>query len=59
MDKDTIVNALNAIQNGASAAKYYDEMEVVIGLVMNATDADIAAVVAEIHEDTDSADPKD
>jgi hypothetical protein len=57
MDRDTILNAANAIQGGADGAGYYDELEVIIGLIMNATDENIAAVWHEIHEDTE-AEPK-
>jgi hypothetical protein len=54
MDKDKIVEALNAIQNGTDAGHFHDELEVVIGLVMNASDEDIAAVIQEIHEDAEN-----
>jgi len=42
------LNAANAIQNGTDAGAYHDELEVIIGLIMNASDEDIAAVVEEI-----------
>ena len=58
MDKDKILNAANAVQGGADGAGFYDELEVIIGLIMNATDEDIAAVWHEIHEDAENADPK-
>ena len=51
MDKDKVVNALNAIQNGAGAGQYHEELEVAIGVLVEASDLLIAAVVAEIHED--------
>jgi hypothetical protein len=51
MDKDRILNAANAIQGGADAGDYYDELEMIIGLIMKASDEDIAAVWREIHED--------
>jgi hypothetical protein len=58
MDKDKIVNALNAIQNGADIGGYHDELEVIFCLIMNATDADIAAAIQEIHEDAEGEEPK-
>lgn len=51
MNKDTILNAANAIQNGADAGAYHDELEVIIGLVMESSDEAIAAVVQEISID--------
>jgi hypothetical protein len=54
MDKDKILNAANAIQGGADGGNYNDELEVIIGLIMNATDEDIAAVWQEIHEDAET-----
>ena len=57
LDKDKIVNALNAIQNGKSdGGEYHDELEVAIGVLMETSDERIAAVVQDIHEDADSAD---
>jgi hypothetical protein len=59
MDKDRLVNAANAIQGGADAGNYYDELEMIIGLIMNTSDADIAAVWREIHEDAqETAEPQ-
>jgi hypothetical protein len=59
MDKDKILNAANAIQGGADAGAYNDELEVIIGLIMNATDADIAVVWQEIHEDAENTNPQE
>ena len=57
LDKDKIVNALNAIQNGKSdGGEHHDELEVAIGVLMETSDERIAAVVQDIHEDADSAD---
>ena len=53
MNKDKILNAANAIQNGTDAGTYHDELEVIIGLIMNASDEDIAAVIEEISIDQD------
>ena len=58
MNKDKIVNALNAIQNGDNGSGYHDELEVAIGILMETSEETIAAVVQEIHEDADVADPK-
>ncbi|MDD4474288.1 MAG: hypothetical protein PHV95_00655 [Eubacteriales bacterium] len=55
MDKDKILNALNAIQNGTDAGVFHDELEVAIGILMETSDEVIAAVILEIHEDDDSA----
>lgn len=51
MNKDKILNAANAIQNGADVGVYHDELEIIIGLIMNASDENIAAVVEEISTD--------
>jgi hypothetical protein len=53
LDKDSIVNALNAIQNGKDAGFYHDQLEVVIGVLMETSEETIAAVIKDIHEDTD------
>lgn len=52
MNKDRILNAANAMQNGANAGAYHDELEVIIGLIMGASDEAIAAVVHDISTDT-------
>ena len=52
MNKDSILNAVNKLQGTDDGAAFYDELEVIIGLIMNATDEDIAAVVQDIHDDT-------
>jgi hypothetical protein len=59
MDKDTIVNALNAIQNGADAGDYHDALGVAISVLMETSDLTIAAVIQDIHADSDSTNPKD
>ncbi len=51
MDKDKILEALNAIQNGAAAGGYHDEMETVIAVIVNAKDEDIAAAWDDFHTD--------
>ena len=58
MNKDNILEAANAMQNGEDSNKYYDELEVIIGLIMKATEDEIAAIVQEIHEDDIAADPQ-
>ena len=57
MNKDKIIEAANAIQNGNDGGEYHDELEIIIGLIMNATDKDIAAIVQDIHDDSDSVNP--
>ena len=56
MNKDRILEAINKLQGTDDGAAYYDELEVIIGLIMNATDEDIEAIVQEIHDD--GADPQ-
>jgi len=51
VNKDKILNAANAIQNGTDAGAYHDELEVIIGLIVNASDENIAAVIEEISID--------
>jgi hypothetical protein len=58
VDKDKILNALNAIQGGADAGYYHDELEVAIGILMETSEEAIAAVVKDIHEDDDSTNPQ-
>jgi hypothetical protein len=53
VDKDRILEAANAIQNGMDAGAYYDELEVIIGLIMEASEETIAAVVRDISTDSD------
>ena len=53
MDKDRILNAANAVQNGSDAGEYHDELVVIIGLIMEASDEIIAKVVHEISLDSD------
>ena len=54
LDKDKIVNALNAIQNGADGTAFHDELEATIGVLMEVGEDLIAKVVEDIHEDCDS-----
>lgn len=54
LDKDRIVNALNAIQNGEEAGMFHDELEVAIGVLVESSDALIEKVVQDIREDADS-----
>ncbi|OGO91717.1 MAG: hypothetical protein A2Y17_13210 [Clostridiales bacterium GWF2_38_85] len=58
MDKDTIVNALNAILNGADSSGYHDELEVTLGVLMETSEEVIAAVVRDIQEDAESEELK-
>jgi hypothetical protein len=60
IDKDKIVNALNAIQSGQSdGGEYHDELEVAIGVMMETSEEKIAAVVQDIHEDAENTDPQE
>jgi hypothetical protein len=52
VNKDRILEAANAIQNGSDASNYHDELEVIIGLIMDASDLLIAAVVRDISTDS-------
>ena len=53
MDKDKLVAALTALQEGTKDAGYYhDELETLIALVINAKDEDIAAAWEDVHTDT-------
>ena len=52
MNKDKILNAANAIQNGSDGGEFHDELEVIIGLIMNASEDDITSAWKEISEDT-------
>ena len=53
MNKDKLLEALNGIQNGRDAGGYHDELETVIGVIMNATDEAIATAWQEIKEVTE------
>ena len=54
MDKEKLIAALYAMQNGEKeAGHYHDELETLIGLVVNAKDEDITAVWEEISTDTE------
>jgi hypothetical protein len=50
MTKDEVINALNAIQGGADAGGYYDELELAIGVLMDTSEDKIKAAYDEIHE---------
>ena len=52
MDKDKILAALNAIQNGEGADGYHDELETTITLLLNASDEDVAAAWEDFSIDT-------
>ncbi|MDD4494433.1 MAG: hypothetical protein PHV32_08830 [Eubacteriales bacterium] len=58
MDKDKILNALNAIQNGMDAGAFHDELEIAMGVLMETSEEAIAAVIQDIREDNDSANPQ-
>jgi len=58
VNKDSILNAVNKLQGTDDGAAYYDELEVIIGLIMKATEEEIAAIVQEIHDDDVAADPQ-
>ena len=58
MDKDKIVNALNAIQNSSDGIKFHDELQVAIGVMMETSEDDIAAVNQDIHEDDEDDEDK-
>ena len=51
MKKDKVIDALNAIFNGSDAEDYHDELEVVIAILVNASDKEIAAAWEEIKTD--------
>ena len=53
LNKDKLVNALNAIQNGRDAGEYHDEIETIITLVMNATDEAIVVAWKDLKNDTE------
>ena len=51
MDKEKILAALNAIQNGDDVGCYHDELETLITIVVNAKDEDIAAAWEDLSTD--------
>lgn len=53
MDKDKLVNALNAIQNGNDAEQFYHELEIIITLVINASDEAIVDAWDDLNSDTE------
>ena len=53
MDKDKLIAALNAMQDGThEAGHFHDELETLITLVVNAKDEDIVAAWEDFHTDT-------
>lgn len=53
MDKDKLVNALNAIHNGNDAGQFHDELKTIITLVMDASDEAIADAWDDLKRDTE------
>ena len=53
MDKEKILAALNAMQNGEEAKGFHDEIETLITLVVNAKDEDITDAWEDFHTDTE------
>jgi len=53
MDKDKLLEALNDIQNGCDGGGYHDELETVMGIIMDVTDEAIAAAWEEISAETE------
>ena len=52
MNKDKVLEAANAIQNGKSdGGEFHDELEIIIGLIMDATEEQIATIWQEISTD--------
>ena len=51
MNKDKILNALNAIQNSLDTEEFHDELEIAIGILMETSEETIAVVVQDIHDD--------
>ncbi|MDR1409361.1 MAG: hypothetical protein LBJ12_03640 [Oscillospiraceae bacterium] len=51
--KDSILEAVKVLQNMSECAAWNDELEAIIGLIMNSSDEDVAAVVQDIHEGVD------
>jgi hypothetical protein len=54
LDKDKVVNALNAIQAGQDSGVFHDELSVAIGVLMETGEDLIAKVVRDIHNDCDN-----
>jgi hypothetical protein len=51
--KDRLVEALNAIQNGRDAGEFHDELETIIGIMLDrVSQDDIDMAYAELREDT-------
>ena len=50
LDKDKLLAALNAIQNGKDTGHFHDELET---LVINVSDEDIAAAWEDFSTDTE------
>jgi hypothetical protein len=53
MDKDKLLAALNAIQDGKDAKDFHDELETIITLIINASDEDIEAAWNDYSTDTE------
>ena len=54
MDKEKLLAALYAMQNGEKDAGYFhDELETLIGFIVNAKGEDITAAWEEIRADTE------
>ena len=51
MDKDKLLAALNALQDGADAGAYNDELETLITLVVNGKDEDIRLAWEDLRLD--------
>ena len=54
MDKDKLLAALHALQDGEKDAGYFhDELETIIALIVNASDEDIKAAWNDLSADTE------
>ena len=54
MDKEKLLAALYAMQNGEKeAGHFHDELETLIGLIINAKDEDITAAWDNLRADTE------
>ena len=53
MDKDKLLAALNAIQDGREIGYFHDELETMITLVINISDEDITAAWEDLSADTE------
>jgi len=57
MNKDKLQAAINAMQDGADVGYYNDELATLLSLVINASDADIAAAWSEVSEQPQEVQP--